>query len=219
MRLLLSGGGDAKDVIPIDEFFISQIDLERTVLYIPVAMEADAYTYDQCLKWFTGVYRHLGVKNIEMCVDLNQAQLGEKYSAVFIGGGNTFKLLKEIKASGFDEKLVDYLNQGGFVYGGSAGSIIFGKDIMCAEYADENKIGLKDTAGLNLIKGFDLCCHYGTGDESKNIFERNAIEKYIEQGNDIIALPEHCALFVEGNAISFMGSGAAIFKGRLYRDD
>jgi len=212
MKLLLSGGGDAKDVVPIDEFFISQIDLEQTVLYIPVAMESDAPAYNKCFKWFERTYKPLGITNIEMCVDLNQAELSNKYTAVFIGGGNTFKLLKEIRDSRFDKKLLDYLKQGGFVYGGSAGSIIFGKDIECAGYADENKVALADTSGFNLVKGYDIWCHYGSGDDSQNQLEFNAINKYVAQGHDVISLPEHCALFIQNNTLSFMGSGAVIYK-------
>ena len=46
MRLLLSGGGNPEDVIPLDELFISQVDLQSRILYIPVAMEPHVLSYD-----------------------------------------------------------------------------------------------------------------------------------------------------------------------------
>jgi len=48
----------------------------------------------------------------------------QKYDTVYIGGGDTFKLLKLIRESGFDEKLLRYYKSGGAIYGGSAGAII-----------------------------------------------------------------------------------------------
>jgi len=47
------------------------------------------------------------------------------YSFLFIGGGNTFKLLYDLKSSGAFVNIQGYLNNGGVVFGGSAGAIIF----------------------------------------------------------------------------------------------
>ena len=57
MRLLLSDGGDPECVVHVDEFFVSQIDLHKTVLYVPVAWE-DGPTYNKCLEWFVKTYQH-----------------------------------------------------------------------------------------------------------------------------------------------------------------
>jgi len=119
----------------------------------------------------------------------------QQYTAIFIGGGNTFKLLKEIKDSRFDEKLLEYLNHGGFVYGGSAGAIIFGKTIKSAEYADINNVGLTDLSGFNLIGGKDIFCHYSAND---NEFIKN-------YDNDLYILYEESGLFVEHNKIKSVG--------------
>ena len=141
---------------------------------------------------------------------LQVTNLGQ-YSAVFIGGGNTFKLLKEIKDSLFDKKLTDYLNSGGFVYGGSAGSIIFGKDILPTAYGDENSVGIKDSRGLNLVNGFNICCHYGAGGEDNTNQKRNRIREQSEPSDVTIALPENCAVYVEDDSITFLGNGVIMF--------
>jgi len=49
---------------------------------------------------------------------------------IYIGGGNTFKLLKELKESGFDKELLKFIKEGKPVYGGSAGALILGKNIL-----------------------------------------------------------------------------------------
>ena len=152
MSLLLSGGGDSQQVVPLDELFISQIDLTKTVLYVPVAMEASLFSYEQCRDWFSSTYQPYGITNIEMCTDLSLISSLQEYTAVFIGGGNTFKLLKKIKESRFDDKLVDYYSSGGFIYGGSAGAIIFGKTIKSALHADDNNVRLNDLSGLRNCK-------------------------------------------------------------------
>ena len=44
-----------------------------------------------------------------------------KYSAVFIGGGNTFHLLDLMRKTGFDRLLTRYIKSNKPVHGGSAG--------------------------------------------------------------------------------------------------
>lgn len=84
-------------------------------------------------------------------------------------GGNTFKLLKEIKESKFDILLEKYLKNVGFVYGGSAGAIIFGKSIETSSHADKNIVGLTELSGLNMLNGFDVWCHYNPKEDNNNI--------------------------------------------------
>ena len=216
MKLLLSGG-NAEGVDTLDKFFASQIDINGKILYIPVADEEASF--DKRLAWFKATYGKHGIFNIEMCVDLNKAVISDTCSAIYIGGGNTFRLLKKIRESGFDKKLVDYINQGGFVYGLSAGSIIFSEDIMSTTYETENVVGFADSRGLDMVKGYNICCHYGNGDEKNTNYKRDRIREFSAQSHGTIALPNGCAVFVEEETITFIGSGIVVFpatrKGRL----
>ena len=197
-RLLLSGGGSSESVATLDAVFVSEIEVTKPVLYVPVAMEAKRFSYAQCLEWFTGIYAPYGITNIQMCTDLNAAPDLGQFTAVFIGGGNTFKLLKEIKDAGFDTKLIEYLAQGGFLYGGSAGAIICGNSIEAAYYGDSsdvNDVGLEDLTGLNLLGGMDVWCHYTPKDD----------EQIVKYAADLYILYEESGLFMHGSGITGIG--------------
>jgi dipeptidase E len=123
---------------------------------------------------------------------LASAQNLDQYTAIFIGGGNTFKLLKEIKDSKFDQKLQEYLNHGGLVYGSSAGAVIFGKSIKpCeyGEYGDINHVGLTDLSGLNLAGGKDIFCHYTNG--VNDIIKNYPIDSYILYDESGLLIEDH----------------------------
>ena len=178
MKLLLSGGGEPDQVKPLDEYFANYVK-DGKILYIPVAM--DKIPYDDCEKWFRETYAKYNLNNIEMCTNLKEINDLNNYKAIFIGGGNTFKLLKEIKESNFDIILKDYLNNNGFIYGGSAGAIIFGKTIEPAIHADKNTVNLKDLNGLNILDDYDVWCHYKETDNLKDL-NRKTIVLYEESG-------------------------------------
>lgn len=196
MRLILTGGGSPDTVRPIDVYFSDSIDRGKPVLYIPVAMEAHVYTYEQCLDWFRTTYADYGITNVEMCTDLRSLRLSGQYAAVFIGGGNTFKLLHEIRQSGFAGQLKPYLQSGGTLYGGSAGAIICGKTIEPAACMDENHLGLRDLSALNLLQEHDVFCHYDPAVHDPFIRELK---------KPLYALYEASGLVLEGNAVRSVG--------------
>ncbi len=197
MPLILSGGGDPQQVIPIDEYYTSLLDLSKPVLYIPIAMEASQYTYDECFLWFTETYAPYGIEKAEMCTDLSSVKIDSRYSSVFIGGGNTFKLLKAIKNSDFEAQIKAFLENGGVVYGGSAGAIIFGRTIKTAQISicpDENNVGLTDLSGLNLCNNHDIICHYTDSITIPEDYERALYILYEDSG-----------LLIDNNNVSVIG--------------
>lgn len=209
MRLLLSGGG--RDMALLDTFFASHIDLDQTVLYIPVAADESERPYKQCLKDFQRRYAPYGITKIEMCTDLSRAAADDGYTAMYIDGGNTYKLLKEIRESNFHTAIFAFLQRGGFIYGNSAGSIVFGRDIKPTTFEDENEVGWKDSSGLNLVNGFNVCCHF-SGKENR-AYKWNRIMEYACSSKGTIALPDDCGIFVENEKITFMGNGCVFFPG------
>ena len=135
------------------------------------------------------------------------------YSAIFIGGGNTFKLLKGIKDSGAFDKIKEYIENDGIVYGGSAGAIIFGYDINSCISMDDNNVGLEDTKGFNVLNGKSIFAHYTNKSHKLTDEENDAIEKkytdsmidFSKRIGGVIALPEEDSILINGNSMEVIG--------------
>lgn len=203
--LFLSGGGDEQQTRYLDQTFVEHIAKQKSLLYIPIAMDEGSKSYESCFNWISATLTPLGINDIKMWTDLHNKTLEDvlDFSAIYIGGGNTFNLLHDLYQASFIDVLVKYLKQGGIVYGGSAGAIIFGRDIATSSYMDTNEKNLKRTEGLNRVHGYSIWCHY-------NPEHDNLILKYIQEHEEaILALPEETGLMVTKQKICVIGDGVA----------
>ncbi len=160
MRLILAGGGEAADSVPLDRLF-ARWTSHGTVLYWPFASDSPP---DACLEWFESTYGPLGVRDVVMWRSLDEigdADLSE-FTGIYIGGGNTYSLLDALRRSGAANSLAAYAHAGNAIYGGSAGAIVLGCDIDTARHSDTNQVALQDTTGLDLASGYAVWCHYRT---------------------------------------------------------
>lgn len=207
--LFLSGGGDKKHTEKFDEQFMQQLDLEKPLLYIPIAMKGIIPFHD-CEIWVKSVFEPLGFTGIEMWTCLQHKTLDQllAFSAIYIGGGNTFALVNEMRESGFGCLLKEYIEQGGIVYGGSAGAIMLGEDIRTSSHLDENLVELNEFGGMALIGGILVWCHYHPEDDG-------LIEKYIKEiGFPVLALSEETGAVVERGRVIVTGTSPAyLFAG------
>jgi len=213
MKLFLGGGGGKEDSVELDKKFVASLDLSKPILYIPIAINTDKHPCSGCLEWLLDVFSLLGVKNIVMWVedDLKQKQEKdfEEFGGIYIGGGNTFKLLKELKEFGTFEILRRLAEKDVPIYGGSAGAIIFAKTIIPTLSADENFVELTDFAGLNLVNNYEIWCHHN---ESLDSLVKSYMDKYYLK--KIIATPENAGLYVTENNVEVVGPGSVkIFEG------
>jgi dipeptidase E len=80
---------------------------------------------------------------------------------IYVQGGNTFYLLKQIKESGFDRVVKEALARGKTYIGASAGSYVAGPTIESAgwKHQDRNLVGLTDLTAMNLVP-FLITAHY-----------------------------------------------------------
>ncbi|MFZ3579755.1 Type 1 glutamine amidotransferase-like domain-containing protein [Virgibacillus sp. DJP39] len=210
-KLILAGGGDAEQSLSIDKEFASLIDKEKPLLYIPIAMDTNSIPYDSCFNWINGVFNPLGIEDITMWTE---SELNNKsvealmpFSAVYIGGGNTFSLLNDFNETFFTNVLKEYLAKGGTIYGGSAGAIIFGENIRTCSHVDSNHAGLKEFYGLGLVKNYSIWCHYKVENDT-------LISDYISHyKNPVISLPEETALFIDDEVIKVIGTQPAYLFG------
>lgn len=131
-----------KDINQIKLLYITiavdgEKDLDRTWLYEEYATILDLGIKEE------NITEYKYQENIDFC----------DYDAIYMVGGNTFYLLKELRENKLDEKIKKAINNGVIYIGSSAGSIILGKTIETALPYDENLVKLEDFKGLNVVDG------------------------------------------------------------------
>lgn len=215
MKLFLNGGGCGKQTLLTYKEINKTINHSKPVLYVPLAMDEIDHPYDSCYYWIKGEISSIDIPGIEMVrsfEELEEKNL-DKYSLIYIGGGNTYKLLDGIKTTNTFNKLKKYLQNDGIIYGGSAGAVIFGKHINIIKAIDNNDVGIKDTSGFNYLNGMSLFVHYTnykskyTEEENKKLTKKYTefIVNYTKNNEKVIALPEEDTVFFDGKHIRVIG--------------
>ena len=205
MKLILNGGGDGKAVESARQLLNRVIDHRKKILYIPLAWPDP--TYRGCLEFMTGELADVEKAGIEMIRSTEELMSRDfpDYAALYIGGGNTYKLLRDLKESGAFGKIQKYLTEeDGIVYGGSAGAIIFGKDLDSCNTDDENEVGLADHTGFNMIGGYSLLCHYTSRNRERTELSRKYLLE-LSKTKPVYAIPEEDTIYVENGRMEFIG--------------
>jgi len=200
MKVALGGGGGSADSRLLDEVFAAWIGPQGRLLYWPVALRG-VRPFQSCWEWITATFAPLKVTQITMWTDLCEHLVSEldQFDAVYIGGGNTFALLAELRKSEFERYLRECVCQGKAVYGGSAGAAVLGRDIRTVNYLDRNEVGLVETKGLDLAEGHAIWVHYQPQDD-------NLIDTYVRQyGQPVIALSERSGIVIEQHSLRAVG--------------
>ena len=202
--IFLSGGGSKEQSFLLDKEF-SKL-LKNKLLYIPIARDKK---YDECLEWIKDVFKQFNYDKITMWTGLKNKTYEDlkEFSAIYFGGGNTFRLMKEIRDSGFDKVLLKFYKNGGHIYGGSAGAAILGKSIATSSSFDKNKVKLKDLSGLNLALGYSIWCHY------KKEHDKDIIELSKNNKLNIIAMPDANGVIIKNDEFSHIGAGKVFLFG------
>lgn len=214
MRIFLCGGGDGIQALEAYRKLSDIMDKERPLLYVPLAMNEEEHPYNECLNWIKNELSDFNINKIEMVRTFEEFANKDyyNYSAIFIGGGNTYKLLKGIKDSRAFGKLKEFIINDGIVFGGSAGAIIFGKDLDACKLDDTNDVNLKDTEGFDVLNGISLLCHY----TNRTIEKDKQSTEYllsISSNRELVALPEEDTIFINGDDIELIGNKSYyIFK-------
>lgn len=204
MKLFLSGGGCGEQTIDAMREFENLLDKNKPLLYIPLAMEQEKY--DSCLEWFSKEVKSINITHIHMVRSIEELEIKElnDYCGIFIGGGNTYKLLNDFKKSKAYSNIKDFINNGGVIFGGSAGAIIFGEDIDTCKMSDnKDVIEIENTKGYNFLNNISLLCHYKDGQEKtkKNI---EYLKDY-SKNRKILYLPEEDTIFINDNKEVIIG--------------
>lgn len=125
---------------------------EIKLLYITIAVDGEL---NQNRRWLKEEYESildLGIKeeNIHEYKYENDLDFC-MYDAIYMMGGNTFYLIKELREKHLDEKIINAINNGVIYIGSSAGSIILGTTTETALPFDENWVELDNFEGLGVV--------------------------------------------------------------------
>ncbi len=176
---------------------------KKRVAFIPfAAFDHDAYT--------AKVSERFGRMGFEI-VPIEQL---DRADAIFVGGGNTFRLLKKL----YDRKLLDTIRdraRGGLPYiGSSAGSVITAPTIRTTN--DMPIVEPPSLVALGLIP-FQLNCHFLDPDPSSThkgeTREERLREFHEENATPAVGLREGTMLWVENGSFKLLGlKPARIFR-------
>jgi len=132
MRVMLTSCGIETE--QIKEHFLRMLGkapAETKALFIPTAaIDADAIeVLPMCMNDLLkcGIPKE-NVRVFDLHQDMPKDEL-ETYDVVYLTGGSTSYLLERINDTGFRDTLLNYIRNGGFVIGVSAGSIIFANNL------------------------------------------------------------------------------------------
>lgn len=216
MKLILSGGGAGEQVKESYKLFADTVKNGK-VMYIPLAWNNGPY--ESCIDWFAGEMKPFGITDIDLITDATQItkERLSKVKGVFIGGGNTYKLLKMLKETEAFKNLREFaLSKDTVVMGGSAGALIWGRSIdTCKDdglgiksICDQNLVNLKDTSGFDMLNGYSLLVHYKKKEEQIPATEQR-VERLLKEGYKLVCIPEETSIVVDNGIFSIIGSKEA----------
>ena len=181
-----------------------------TVVFVPFAMfDRKAYVAKTGKR-----FRALGWELTSVHDVSNPQRLVARADAIFVGGGNTFRLLKGL----YDEDLLDVIRERvreGVPYlGSSAGSIVACPSLKATK--DMPIVRPPSFDALGLVH-FQISPHYLDPDPASTHMgetQEERIRQFLEENEEtVVGLREGAMLCVEGGSVTLKGStGARIFR-------
>lgn len=182
----------------------------RRILFVPFALhDREAYTAKARVR-----LEPLGIEVAGLSLDGAGATALEKAEAVFVGGGNTFRLLDTLQRSGLLEPLRRRALEGMPYLAASAGTNIAAPTIRTTN--DMPIVEPESFEALGLVP-FQINPHYVDPDPSSRHMgetREERIREFLEENDvPVLGLREGAWLLVEGEAARLEGSSPA----RIFR--
>lgn len=201
--VFLGGGGSPADERNVWYEAYWQVE---SVLYWPFALTGPILgTADH---WFHAALTSLDIAAAHVSTWMSLeghsgTELGN-FDLLHIGGGNTFRLLHEIRRHSFVDSVRDFVRSGGTYYGGSAGAVIACEDISIAVTHDPNDVGLVDLTGLALVPAYAVLPHYDDRLAGWSLAWAQ------EQHTALLALPERGGIRYQDNTFTVIGPHSTV---------
>jgi dipeptidase E len=195
--IYLGGGGSAADESAL---WRSMLAGKSRVVYWPFALPPErARTAEE---WLIRGFRELDADVVvETWTDLSHHVPDQLASAelLFVGGGNTFRLLDHVRRNGFIDAVGQFVDAGGDYYGGSAGALLALSDVSLALHRDENDLDLSDLSALGLVRSFDVLPHFTVAQLG------DAIAWSSERKRSLLGIPERSGVVVHAGRVEVAG--------------
>lgn len=193
-RLFLASSG-----LEYIKTFVGKNPSQVRMLFIPTAgnLDEDVWWIDKD----RDVLMEMGFQITELDIANetleNAEQALQNTDIVYVAGGNTFYLLKQLRDTGVDKLLTKYIEKGVLYAGASAGALIAGPDIKPVATIDEpEKVeDLDSTRGLGWVDIVPIP-HYDMATRTSAI--DNIREKYKDEFETVL-LTDDDAIVVEGD--------------------
>lgn len=178
--------------------------LTTRIVYWPFALPAEMCAAAD--HWLRGNLDRLGVGyQLDTWEELGGHDPSEldpqRADLLFVGGGNTFRLLEQLRRYGFVEQVRGFWRRGGDYYGGSAGAVLACDSIEIAVGHDRNEPGLEDFTALGLLSGAAILPHFT--EDQLEAASRWAVTRHTV----VLGLPESVGLRCSGGKGTVIGSG------------
>ena len=142
----------------------------------------------------------------EMGFDVIPIEMLDRADAIFVGGGNTFRLLKKLYETRLLDRIRDWAKSGMPYMGSSAGSVITSPTIRTTN--DMPIVEPPSLTSLGLLN-FQLNCHYLDADPTSTFKgetrEQRLLEFHEENPTPVLGLREGTMLQVEDGAMTLLG--------------
>jgi dipeptidase E len=198
--------------------YLDHVELEITsflgnaqrVLFFPFALyDRDAYTAGA-----KTCFAAMGYTLESAHEAANPRKAVEETDAIFIGGGNTFRLLKALQDFDLIEPIRRKVRSGAGYIGSSAGSNVAGPTIKTTK--DMPIVQPRSFDSLGLVP-FQISPHYLDRDPNSRHMGETQEERILQflEENDtpVVGMREGAWLLVEGSSVMLKGlSGARIFR-------
>ncbi|TAL40095.1 MAG: dipeptidase PepE [Alphaproteobacteria bacterium] len=212
--LLMSNGALATNrAETIAELYGASPENPKTVMFIPFALKDHDAVTDRVKK----AYAPLGINIVSAHEFKDPVAELDKVDGIYMGGGNTFRLLDTLQKTGLLEAIRDKV-QGGMPYmGASAGINVAGPTIMTTN--DMPIVQPKTMDAMKLVH-FQINPHYFEGkphyEEDGKIVpyqgetrDDRIIQFQEENATPVIGLKEGSALRIRGSKIELLGGKTA----------
>ena len=194
----------------VEEEIESFLGAARTVLFVPFALyDRDAYAAQASARFEAMGYTLESVHWIE-----NPLPAIHRADAIFVGGGNTFRLLNALQDLNLLEPIRRRVKSGAGYIGSSAGSNVAGPTIKTTK--DMPIVQPRSFDSLGLVP-FQISPHYLDPDPDSTHMGETQEERILqfleENETPVVGIREGAWLLIENGAVTLKGqTGARIFR-------